>query len=250
MIASTVKIPSSYENGLATSSNLKISCDESLIVTHALRSIHDAVLIGGRTLSIDNPQLNNRYFRPFRVPFLTKQPIAVVIDSELTHVRRLVQDYRLNDSQQTFIRANNLIICCSHAAARRTLRWQLGITSGKKIRLLGCKTNADGTLDLVDVLVRLKSKGINSVLVEGGSQVLSSFMTYHRAKNPITKIIDMFVITISPTFVGAISGLSSFSKFNSLNDDKLILPSLNLQSPLSFIRNVGSDLIIGSPMNI
>jgi riboflavin biosynthesis pyrimidine reductase len=184
-----------------------------------------------------------------------RQPLCVVLDTDLTHLRKLLQDDEVKGSGESSIRAKNLVICCSHSAARKfqTLPKMQSHQHdmSKKIRLLGCKTNIDdGTLNLVDVLVSLKSKfGIKSVLVEGGANVLSSFLDVscqQMAKQPATQLVDSFVITISPKILGAINGLGSFSKFNSLN--KQTFPSLDFLSPTSFFRKVGSDLVIASPM--
>ena len=48
----------------SSTSNLKLSSEDSFLLTHALRSQFDAILIGGKTLSLDNPRLNNRLWTP------------------------------------------------------------------------------------------------------------------------------------------------------------------------------------------
>ena len=48
----------------SSTSNLKLSSEDSFLLTHALRSQFDAILIGGKTLSLDNPRLNNRLWKP------------------------------------------------------------------------------------------------------------------------------------------------------------------------------------------
>lgn len=247
------------EEGPITSSNLKISCDESLIMTHALRSIHDAVLIGGKTLWVDNPRLNNRLFHPTVHPYKMKQPMGVVLDTNLTYIRKYLRGGKANDTEPPLLRANNLIVCCSTRAARifRTLPKQLSYGNDKKISLLGCRTNIDGTLDLVDLLLSLKSTfGINSVMVEGGAHILSSFLSIscqqkqRIADTTATRIVDMIVVTISPKILGAVCGLGTFSKFNIFNIQNGTLPSLDFQSPTAFFRKIGSDMVIASPLRL
>lgn len=57
-------------------SKCAISCDESLKMTHFLRTEHDCILIGIETLLIDNPSLISKYYEG-------KSPIPVILDKEL-----------------------------------------------------------------------------------------------------------------------------------------------------------------------
>ena len=45
----------SDNNSFQTTSNFPLSGQESLVLTHTIRSIHDGIMIGGKTLSFDNP---------------------------------------------------------------------------------------------------------------------------------------------------------------------------------------------------
>ena len=46
----------SKEEKLKSSSNLLLSCPDAFRLTHALRANFDAILVGGNTLSTDNPR--------------------------------------------------------------------------------------------------------------------------------------------------------------------------------------------------
>lgn len=46
----------SKEEKLKSSSNLILSCPDAFRLTHALRANFDAILVGGNTLSTDNPR--------------------------------------------------------------------------------------------------------------------------------------------------------------------------------------------------
>jgi 3,4-dihydroxy 2-butanone 4-phosphate synthase/GTP cyclohydrolase II len=165
-----------------TSSNFPISGPESLLLTHALRSIHDAILVGGRTLSIDNPRLSNRLWGASE-----HQPRPVVLDTRLEHIQDL----------STTCRAKNLIVCCSREASSSCT--DLPPT----IDILPCRVHGDGSLDLSNVLSELTDKfGIRSVMVEGGATVLSAF-----AKEGL---VDCLCVTISPKLLGD-KGLPAFS---------------------------------------
>ena len=190
-----------------TSSNFPLSGDESLVLTHALRSVHDGILIGGGTLRIDNPRLTNRLWEE------GNQPRAVVLDTHLSHIQAVGKSCRLQ----------NPIICCS-AEAASSLE-----SLPQSAQILTCQCDSDGNLDIRDVLHQLWAKcGIRSLMVEGGAGVLSSFL-----REP--EWIDAMCVTIAPKLLGAAAIGPSFdgmprdltgnARFFILGTDALLLAS-------------------------
>ncbi len=174
-----------------TSTNYPLSGPESLLLTHALRSIHDGILIGGRTLSIDNPRLSNRLWNS-QSTGLPHQPRPIVLDSKLRHVRECLTNGPL--------KAKNAIVCCSHEAA--ALSCDIIPENDASITLLPCAIGANGQLDLKNVLIQLRNEyGIESLMVEGGSAILSSFVE--------EDLVDCVCITIAPKILGP-RGLPAF----------------------------------------
>jgi len=166
----------------ASSSNFAISDPESLRMTHALRSIHDAILVGGSTLSIDNPRLNNRlWLESTESKQQLRQPLPVVLDTHLQNVRKLGNTCR----------ASNLLVCCSPKAAVDKSNLE---NLPSHVKLLPCPLNPQtNRMDLVILLRLLKEKhGIESIMVEGGARVLSAFLSH------ATELVDCLCITISP----------------------------------------------------
>ena len=160
-----------------TSSNFPISGDESMLLTHALRSIHDAILVGGKTLSIDNPRLSNRLWGSADDP--THQPRPVILDTHLRHIQSL------GDSR----RAQNLIICCCQEAEKQYTGDRTGLT------LLPVPLDERARIDLAVMLIKLRKEfGIQSLMVEGGSTVLSAFGA--------RSIVDCLCVTVSPKLLG------------------------------------------------
>lgn len=193
----------------ATTSNYPLSGKESLLLTHAIRSVHDGILVGGRTLLIDNPRLTNRLWDDSE----GKQPRPIVLDTHLRYIREL------GDSE----RVENLIACCSEEAAAS----YESIPSS--VQILSCKCSSDGWLDLDDVLAKLYTRfGIKSVMVEGGAAVLNSFFNQG--------LVDHMCITIAPKLLGAGIALSCShqlapSRFVLLGSDCVLLsawPSKNI----------------------
>ena len=91
--------------------------------------------------------------------------------------------------------------------------------------VLPCAVTDSGTVDLLDALSRLPGLGVESLLVEGGASVLTSFV--ERAE----ELVDLVWITVCPLFVG---GLHVMQK------PQLQLPRLR-QSDL---LRVGNDFVV------
>lgn len=165
-----------YTDHGETTNNYPLSGPETQMLTHAVRSIHDGILIGGRTLLIDNPRLTNRLWSSGNPG---KQPRPIVVDTHLEYV------YKLGES----CRVQNLIACCSEEAAESFE--SLPAT----VQVLPCRCTSDGRLDLHDVLYKLRTRyGIRSLMVEGGAAILTSFLR--------GDLIDCLCITIAPKVLG------------------------------------------------
>jgi riboflavin-specific deaminase-like protein len=155
---------------------LAISGTSSMRLTHRLRSMFDGILVGINTVLADDPQLTVRLIKG-------PSPQPIVLD---THLRTPL-DCRLaqRDDQKAWL-----------ASAT-------GISQNRSVPLarngiinLPCRLNGHGQIDLFDLLDQLQEKGIRSLMVEGGAKVITSFI--------LAGLIDLFVITISPAFVGGL----------------------------------------------
>lgn len=232
------------------SSNLPLSGTESLILTHALRSIHDAVLVGGSTLSTDNPQLSNRLWkRGGENPSRLRQPRPVVLDTELRHLKMVAGE----------MMAVGAIVCCSlEAAEAATSDFCPSLTeidgNVPRLVLLPCKRDPAGQgLDLVDVMRKLYNlHGIRSVMVEGGSAVLSAFATA-TAQHPVSVMgrgegfLDCICITISPKLIGGKRGIPAFQNLD-LNrgeqDGRALVKLIDFDKEnFQFFKTLGADCI-------
>lgn len=131
-----------------------ISCLDSQCVTHLLRSLHDAVLVGLGTVLSDDPLLTTR---------LVEGPTGhrVVLDSEL----RTPLTARLLSTNE-----RPVVLFGRHSADPARVE-ALRDRGAEVERLRACARG----VDLHAVLQRLKARGVTTVMVSGGSQVLESF---------------------------------------------------------------------------
>ncbi len=150
-----------------------ISGEAERRASHALRAACDAVLVGVGTVITDDPQLTVRL-----VP--GSSPQRVVLDSTL----RLPSDARILDDE-----AATILVTTARAspARRRSLE-----TRGLAVRVV--EPGPHG-VDLKATLALLRASGVRSLLVEGGAEVITSFLR--------ARLVDRLVVGIAPTILGA-----------------------------------------------
>jgi len=160
---------------------LALSGPESLTLTHQLRASHDAILVGIGTLLTDNPQLTVRH-----VP--GPHPRPIVADSRL----RCPPDARiLQDPPRS-----PLIATTAHADADRQ-----SILEAAGARVLRLPCTAERRVDLAALLASLAEQGIQRLMVEGGGEIISSFLA--------GRLVDSIVITIAPRLIGGLPVLAA-----------------------------------------
>jgi 3,4-dihydroxy 2-butanone 4-phosphate synthase/GTP cyclohydrolase II len=152
-----------------------ISNCQTLVLTHHLRAMHDALLVGVNTVIVDNPQLTVRLAPG-------DNPIPVIVDSSL----RMPLDAQLlgQDSHP---------LVATTGASSRGRRVAL---EAKGVEVVSVAPNHDGSIDLADLFAKLRVRGIRSVLVEGGAKIITSILT--------ADLADQLVLTIAPQFLGGV----------------------------------------------
>ncbi len=131
---------------------------------HRLRERHDAVLVGVNTVLADDPLLSARpraAGRRGKPPEQGRGPLRVVLDARLrtpTDARLLVDDGA----------AGAMILTLPGASPQR--RRRLERAGALVVEIPG----RDGRVDLRRAVADLGRRGVTSVLVEGGSEVLGS----------------------------------------------------------------------------
>jgi len=155
-----------------------LSGPEGFVRAHRARAAHDAVLVGIGTVLQDDPRLTVRLCEG-------PEPMRVVLDSAL----RVPEHARVLDGADGTARVTLLGVdgpaTRDRAAALRG--------RGADVPLV--VADPHGRVSLPHALALLADRGVRSVLVEGGSRVITSFLS--------AGLVDRVEIEIAPIFLGA-----------------------------------------------
>ena len=151
-----------------------VSGDGSLRLAHELRAAHAAVLVGIGTVLADDPQLTVRL-----VP--GESPVRVIVDSQL----RIPLDANVLTTKV----ARTIVATTSLASEDRAAQIR-----ARGAEVLSVNADAEGHVDLKDLLARLRDEGIRSVLVEGGRGIITAVLRDH--------LVDRLTVCIAPKVIG------------------------------------------------
>jgi len=151
-----------------------ISGPEAHRLVHRLRHDFDAILVGAGTVIKDDPLLTCRL--PGRK---TRNPLRIVLDAR----GQTPAEARLLDTSI----APTLIVSTS----RSSQKWRKAIQAkGAELLLM---ESTDGLIDIRELLKNLGSR-VASIMVEGGSEVISSFLR--------AEAVDRIMFFIAPLILG------------------------------------------------
>ncbi len=157
-----------------------LSGPQAMQLTHRLRATHDGILVGIGTILSDDPRLTVRLDQG-------RNPQPVVLDGQL---RFPLQAKLLQGEPLPWIATHQRPIDPeAHQQKRSALE-------ARGARLLEIPSDENNGLSLPALLAKLADLGIDSLMVEGGSRVITSFLT--------SRLVDQFVITIAPFFLGGL----------------------------------------------
>jgi riboflavin-specific deaminase-like protein len=163
-----------------------LSGPAALKLTHTLRRAHDAILVGVGTVLADDPQLTVRLVDG-------KSPQAVVVDSRLrtpASARLFERNGAANGSG-----ARAVWIATTDDADEQQ-RLQLEARGARVLRLPAWP---NGWVDIAALLRHLAEQGVQRLMVEGGSRIITSFLR--------SRMVDHVVVTVAPRLLGGLSAL-------------------------------------------
>lgn len=177
----TLSFAQSLDGSLAAAPGQRtpISGKETQELTHQLRAAHQAILVGIGTLLADDPLLNVRYAEG-------NSPQPIILDSRL---RTPLKARLLQHSD------NPPWIFCSPTAdpQHRAALESAGAC------VFSLPQNSNGMLDLSAILAKLYEYNFQTLMVEGGAQVLQSFLA--------AGLVELLVITIAPRWIGGLPAI-------------------------------------------
>lgn len=135
----------------------KLTTEKEDIEVHRLRCLYDGILVGRGTVEIDNPKLTCRLKELTNGLEEGKNPIRIILDSKL----------QIPASADIFKQEGITYIATTQKTTGKSDHAEIIVCKP------GLRTNH---IDLKDLLNKLYEKGIFSVLVEGGEQVVQSFI--------------------------------------------------------------------------
>ena len=180
----TLKFAQSLDGRVATKTGHSqwITSHESLVYSHKLRAINNAILIGNGTLEKDNPQLTTRLVKG-------PNPIRII----------LTQTGKVNFEKTLFRDGQAPVYIATSDGESRNLYSSFPVIPLRK---------GKNGLALDDLLRDLGKMNIMTLLVEGGPTALTSFLKQ--------RLADKIIICIAPIIIG--QGIDSISD---LGIDKL-----------------------------
>ena len=159
---------------------LALSGPESMAFAHQLRAAHDAILVGIGTVLPDNPRLTVRLVSG-------PNPQPIVLDSRLRFPRgaNLLRHPR-PPWIATTARADPERQAALEAAGAHVLR---------------LPADDCGRVHLPSLLAALTDSGIKTLMVEGGSAVITSFLS--------ARLVDRIALTLAPRLVGGVRAVAA-----------------------------------------
>jgi riboflavin-specific deaminase-like protein len=216
----------------ATGDSRWISCARALNLAHRLRRDHEVILVGIETVLRDDPELSCRLRGNFR------SPVRVILDSRLrlpadSKIVRTCKTYRtmvytLGQPSTTEAGAAAVVDVikaegrsADAAADRRAALERVGIEV--------CQVQADeqGRVSVEQVVADLAGRGFRSVFVEGGAQVITSFLR--------RGLVHRMVVVTAPVIIGR--GVEAIGDLGITTLDQALRPRR------SRVRRLGTDRV-------
>ena len=176
-----------------------------------LRAIHDITVVGKNTLLQDDPQLNIRH-----IQFPHKENKILILDSKGECLQR--PGLRIFESH----RPENIFIAMAEDESVEN--------PSSLAQILKVRRHLDTGLDIKDLLTKLWKLGVKSVFVEGGAQLISSFISLKEA--------NRLYLFQAPILLGASSG-KAWSEGVTIKD---MNSRISLRNPK--IQKLDRDLLI------
>ena len=158
----TIKVATSLDGKIATKNfqSKWISSELSRRFAHILRAKNQAIMVGARTIAKDNPFLNCRI-----EGMEHNSPTQIVISSNL--------NFSFEENFFTNFSVKKIILCPVHQKSNQKLINWLNKNPNNSVIYFDDLNNK---IDLKNAFQSLSEIGINSILVEGGSSLITQLL--------------------------------------------------------------------------
>jgi diaminohydroxyphosphoribosylaminopyrimidine deaminase/5-amino-6-(5-phosphoribosylamino)uracil reductase len=175
----TLKLAASLDGRIATGAGESqwITSPPARDRTHALRAVHDAIMVGVATVIADDPQLT------CRLPGLgARSPVRVVLDSHsrIPPAARLVAGAHSPPSW---------VVTLTTAPVERQAALR-----DRGVEVIAVGADGDGRIDLAAALRALGERGLTRLLVEGGGRLAAALLR--------AGLVDRLVWVHAPLVIG------------------------------------------------
>lgn len=168
-----ISAATSIDGNIATKTgDSRLSSKKDIVRVHKLRASVDAILIGKRTMMIDDPSLTVRYAKG-------KNPIRIILDSKgsIKSNSKIIQTCR---------KIPTIIAVSEKIPQKNITRLQ-----NHGLVVLKCGKNK---IDLKKLLQILRKRNVKKLLVEGGGTTNWSFLK--------ERLVDEIIVTLTPFVIG------------------------------------------------
>jgi riboflavin biosynthesis pyrimidine reductase len=233
----TPRITVSYAQSLdgriatATGDSRWISCSRTLTLAHRLRRDHEVILVGIGTVLRDDPELSCRLKRSSR------SPVRVILDSRLrlppdSTIVRTCKTYRtivytLEDTADSGAEGAAVVDMMAGTAASDAAAGRRADLERAGVEVCEAGADAQGRVSVVDVVEDLANRGFRSIFVEGGGQVITSFLR--------AGLVHRMIVITAPLLIGR--GVEAIGELGTASLAQALRPRR------SRVRRLGSDRV-------
>ena len=179
---------------------------------HNLRNIYDAVLVGAKTISVDNPELTVREISDSRNP------------------ARVIIDVNLITKPDTNVYKNDSTVYLATSDKHKGDKLSSYLKFNKDLKFIQLEEEKEGRINLKQLFEELGKKNILSVLVEAGPSLAGELISNF--------LLDEYILFVAPKIFGDESALSSV-KIRTLDDIRN-----SFEFKLFNHRVIGNDLML------
>ena len=169
----TAHLGQSVDGRIAASngSSHYVTGPENIIHLHRMRALSDAVVVGARTVELDDPQLTTRKVSG-------PDPLRIIIDPTS----------RIPINHKIFAEADTptLVVCDKRLIGDTS-------TSSSKLRILGLDSD-EGRISPKLIVDSLFAMGLTSLFIEGGGLTVSRFLQ--------AGVLHRLQVTVAPVLIG------------------------------------------------